>query len=172
MCDPWMTSWAYYLGNMFKSTSKEEYHNFPLRQIRNYKHLNLCQKKSTIWVQSRLCASNHLEIPLVWSWLFTFKNGKKRRISFFSYPSIFVLLSNFTKKGWKHTYRVIFFKWGKVSRHQIFILHLWYKSKLVYSYKLLEIWYSRDKKCFWPILTSIKHSWPFSIHYVQIIFSQ
>ena len=59
-------------------------------------------QKSTIWVQSRLCASNRLEMALVWSWSCSFKNGKKKEDFFFSYPSIFELLSNFSKKWWKH----------------------------------------------------------------------
>ena len=45
-------------------------------------------KKSTIWAQSRLCASNRLEMPLVWSWSCTFKNGKKRRIFSPTIPSM------------------------------------------------------------------------------------
>ena len=31
-------------------------------------------EKSKIWAQSRLCASNHLKMPSVWSWSCTFKN--------------------------------------------------------------------------------------------------
>ena len=59
-------------------------------------------KKSTIWAQSRLCASNCLEMTLVWSWSCTFKNGKKSRFSFFSYPFVFEMLSDLTSKWWKH----------------------------------------------------------------------
>ena len=32
-------------------------------------------EKSRIWAQSRFCASNRLEMPTVWSWSYTFKNG-------------------------------------------------------------------------------------------------
>ena len=45
-------------------------------------------------------------------------------------------------------YRVIFFKWGKVLRHQIFIMQFEDKPKLVYTCKLFDIWYSRKKNIF------------------------
>ena len=37
------------------------------------------------------------------------------------------------------TYRVIFFKWGKVLRHQILIMQFEDKPKLVYTCKLFDI---------------------------------
>ena len=48
-------------------------------------------------------------------------------------------------------YRVIFFKWGKVLRHQILVMTFQDEPKLVYSCKLLDI-YLRKKKYFWQIL--------------------
>ena len=49
-------------------------------------------------------------------------------------------------------YRVIFFKWGKVLRHQILVMTFQDESKLVYSCKILDIYFSRKKKYFWQIL--------------------
>ena len=49
-------------------------------------------------------------------------------------------------------YRVIFFKWGKVLRHQILVMTFQDEPKLVYSCKLLDIYFSRKKKYFWQIL--------------------
>ena len=49
-------------------------------------------------------------------------------------------------------YRVIFFKRGKVLRHQILVMTFQDEPKLVYSCKLLDIYFSRKKKYFWQIL--------------------
>ena len=47
---------------------------------------------------------------------------------------------------------MIFFKWGKVLRHQILVMTFQDEPKLVYSCKLLDIYFSRKKKYFWQIL--------------------
>ena len=54
--------------------------------------------------------------------------------------------------GKSKLYREIFFKWGKVSRHQILVITFQDEPKLVYSCKLLDIYFLRKKKYFWQIL--------------------
>ena len=65
----------------------------------------------------------------------------------------FILMGGFPFLLWGVTkYRVIFFKWGKVLRHQILVMTFQDEPKLVYSCKLLDIYFSRKKKYFWQIL--------------------
>ena len=63
--------------------------------------------------------------------------------------SLHAIMLVFIYTGW------FFFKWGKALRHQIFIMQFEDKPKLVYTCKLFDIWYSRKKKYFWPVLNSI-----------------
>ena len=56
------------------------------------------------------------------------------------------------KTSVKPVYRVIFFKCGKVLRHQISISKFQDKPKLVCGCKLLDIYFSGKKRYFWKIL--------------------
>ena len=74
--------WATIKGKSLETPSMQLFSTFPRENLKNLVWFLISSKKSTIWVQSRLCSSNTLEMASKSMEVVIFEFGKKIKLGF------------------------------------------------------------------------------------------